>query len=91
MTIKNTHELPFPQALVKTFDGKHPCCLCKFVEHGKKSENKKETQNSNTRLDFFFVSSLIEFKFPAFAKAPLSSDIWTARPETPPTPPPLPA
>ena len=34
----------FCAALSKTFDGKHPCKLCKLVKEGKKSESKSEAQ-----------------------------------------------
>lgn len=35
-------EASFSVALEKTFDGKHPCPLCKLVDAGKKSERQKE-------------------------------------------------
>jgi hypothetical protein len=35
MVINYSHDAPLPEALVKTFDGKHPCCLCKEIAKGK--------------------------------------------------------
>src|SRR6266498_2521112 len=48
---------PLKEALVKTFDGKHPCSICKFVANGKKSEQKQETQKLLTKLDFLLTST----------------------------------
>jgi hypothetical protein len=39
-------------ALEKTFDGKHPCPLCKLVKAGKSSERKQDLQKLETKLDF---------------------------------------
>ncbi|PYJ86715.1 MAG: hypothetical protein DME22_04380 [Verrucomicrobia bacterium] len=80
---------PFKEALVKTFDGKHPCPICKFVAQGKKSEQKQETQKLQTKLDFFLASSPVGIFPPARDTLqffpPHSAG---ARSETPPTPPP---
>ena len=42
MLADNLHSSSLPEALVKTFDGKHPCRLCKTIAAGKKSEKKSE-------------------------------------------------
>jgi hypothetical protein len=91
MTINNSQTLPLKQALIKTFDGKHPCTLCKFVAHGKKSEKKQESEKSEAKLDLYFVRNLIDLKPFAFPLVSTAVDAWTARPENPPVPPPLPA
>lgn len=39
-------------AITKTFDGKHPCCLCKAIEAGKKSEKKKESSVEIKKMEF---------------------------------------
>lgn len=42
------------EAVLKTFDGKHPCQLCKVVEKGKKAEQEKQSKRMRSaRLDFF--------------------------------------
>jgi len=79
---------PLKEALVKTFDGKHPCSICKFVANGKKSEQKQETQKLLTKLDFFLASTTAGLFPPApdalhFAPPPAAR----ARSDTPPTPP----
>src|SRR5439155_4014463 len=80
---------PLKEALVKTFDGKHPCSICKFVANGKKSEQKRETQKLLTKLDFFLASTPAALFPPVpeafhFTPPPAAR----ARSETPPTPPP---
>jgi hypothetical protein len=45
------------EAVARTFDGEHPCALCKAVAAGKKSEKKSE-----------FTLQLNKFEFPPAAK-----------------------
>jgi len=40
------------EAVACTFDGKHPCCLCKAIAAGKKSETKSEYTLQLSRLEF---------------------------------------
>lgn len=42
-------------ALQKTFDGEHPCKMCKIVKQGRKAEQEKPaTLKLETKLDLFF-------------------------------------
>jgi hypothetical protein len=50
-------------AVVKTFDGQHPCPLCKLVREGKKSEKKPEAQQNVKQIDLFTCRS-VAFDFP---------------------------
>jgi hypothetical protein len=80
---------PLKEALIKTFDGKHPCPICKFFAKEKKSEQKQETPKLLTRLDFFLTASQISIYPPA--PDPLQTtpaDATEARTEAPPTRPP---
>ena len=43
-------------ALEKTFDGKHPCQLCKLVKAGKAAEQRHDFQKLETKFDFLFVA-----------------------------------
>ncbi len=80
---------PLKAALVKTFDGEHPCPICKFVANGKKAEQKQQTQKLLTKLDFFLASTPAGLLPPApdalYFTLPPSAG---ARSDTPPTPPP---
>ena len=40
------------EAMTKTFDGKHPCCLCKAIAAGKQSEKKTEFSFQSQKLEF---------------------------------------
>jgi hypothetical protein len=40
------------QAVSRTFDGKHPCPLCKAIAAGKKSEKKKDSTLQLQRFEF---------------------------------------
>jgi hypothetical protein len=40
------------EAVTKTFDGQHPCCLCKAIADGKKSEKKSEFSFHSQKLEF---------------------------------------
>ena len=44
------------EAWAKTFDGKHPCNLCKVVRDGKKSERKHELLKVEVKFDFSYVA-----------------------------------
>jgi hypothetical protein len=50
-------------AAAKTFDGQHPCPLCKLVREGKKSEKKPEAQQNVKQLDLF-AGHAMAFDFP---------------------------
>jgi hypothetical protein len=40
------------EAVTETFDGQHPCCLCKAIAVGKKSEKKNDFSFSSQKLEF---------------------------------------
>jgi hypothetical protein len=40
------------EAVTETFDGKHPCPLCKAIAAGKQSENKAEFSLQSQKLEF---------------------------------------
>jgi hypothetical protein len=52
MLADNLHSSSFHDAVTKTFDGKHPCCLCKAIAAGKQSERKTEFSFSAQKLEF---------------------------------------
>ena len=76
-------------ALRKTFDGQHPCRLCKAVEAGKKSEDKQVFLKVETKIDFWLSGSV------PLLDPPVIPSVWPTavsspplRLESPPTPPP---
>lgn len=89
MAISFSKDAPLSDALVKTFDGKHPCQLCKAVKTGKQAERKQASFKVETKLDFWLVhtSSPLDAPMP-FVVLPAEPDSVSSRAESPPTPPP---
>jgi hypothetical protein len=52
MLAGNLQSNSFQVAAEKTFDGKHPCCLCKAIAAGKQSEKKTEFSFQSQKLEF---------------------------------------
>src|SRR2546422_8361401 len=69
MTISFAQTERLTVALKKTFDGKHPCKLCRLIADEKKSDKKKDSQKFETRIDFLCESKAIALYPPSFAPA----------------------
>jgi hypothetical protein len=52
MLAENLETSSFQRALQRTFDGKHPCCLCKQIAKDKQSEKKSDVQVELKKPDF---------------------------------------
>jgi hypothetical protein len=52
MLTDNLQCASFHDAITKTFDGRHPCCLCKAIAAGKKSEQKTELSFPTQKMEF---------------------------------------
>src|SRR5580700_9922471 len=52
MLAENLHTVSFTEAVARTFDGQHPCSICKIIANGKKSEKKAEFPQPLTKLEF---------------------------------------
>jgi hypothetical protein len=79
----------FSEAVTSTFDGRHPCPLCKAIAAAKKSEQKKEYASATLKLEFPPATE----KFVLIAPKSVSSfsamsDIAEASFPKPPVPPP---
>src|SRR5262249_55640150 len=89
MVVTYSHDAPLAVALKKTFDGNHPCKLCKVVDAGKKSEKQQLLLKVEAKLDFW-ITQRPQLLFPP---DPLlvdcaGPDSVQLRTESPPTPPP---
>jgi hypothetical protein len=42
----------FSQAVNHTFDGRHPCCLCKAIAAAQKNQKKSEAAASSLKMEF---------------------------------------
>ena len=61
MLAKNLQNDSFGDSVHRTFDGKHPCCLCKEIAKGKQSEKKTDLQAELKPLEFSYTNN--EFVF----------------------------
>lgn len=79
-----------PVALTRTFDGKHPCLICKVVRDGKSAEEKSPVQSSVKKLEPVPLNPGKATVFVIAKALPVSQvvAIWIGRGESPPVPPP---
>lgn len=89
MAVTFSQDASLAEALVKTFDGKHPCDLCKLVQQGKKSEQRQDSQKSQTKIDVFLVSGQESLSAPLMEPLPRLIDrLPDLSSQPPPSPPP---
>ena len=63
MLAENLQTSSLERAIQCTFDGKHPCCLCKEIAKAKQSEKKSDVQVELKKSDF--SHNRFEFVFAA--------------------------
>jgi hypothetical protein len=61
MLAQNLRAATVCQSLQTTFDGDHPCCLCKAIAAGKKTEKKTEFSPRLKKIEF--LSQRAKFLF----------------------------
>ncbi len=66
MVVSYTHAEGVTAALEKTFDGKHPCALCKAIAEGKQAEKKAEFPPAGKKFEFFYSPPVFVFSAPVF-------------------------
>jgi hypothetical protein len=88
MLAANLGSESFSEAVAQTFDGEHPCPLCKVITAGKKSEKKSAATVLKLKLEFPPVAEKIILSapklFPAFSPANFSADSFLSKPPVPP-------
>jgi hypothetical protein len=76
------------EAVSRTFDGKHPCPLCKAIAAGKKSEQKKPGSFTMQKLEFIPAQGAAElivlFRFPKFVRGNVAAQSAFQKPLLPP-------
>jgi hypothetical protein len=76
-------------AVGKTFDGKHPCCLCKAIAAGKKTEKKSEIPLQKQKFEYPPLAAVFVMVFPVrFLRLAVAGVFAEPRMFRPPTPPP---
>ena len=89
MVVNYSQDASLKEALEKTFDGKHPCALCKEIDKNKRSEKKAELLLPVSKFEFLALRSQFIFTAPSsFWHLAAVQDYLKSLPRTPPTPPP---
>ena len=89
MAVSYSQDAPLKEALQKTFDGHHPCQLCKAVTQGKKSEQRHAVFKLETKLDLVCVSERLTLQLaPQVSLPSVDCDSGPTRTEPPRSPPP---
>jgi hypothetical protein len=88
MIVEYSQDAPLAKAIAKTFDGEHPCDLCKHIRRAEHSEKKPEAQFTTLKPDLLCVKRSVRL-FPSstdlsFPIERLDADAETAPPPVPP-------
>lgn len=89
MLAGNLQSGSFHDAITKTFDGRHPCCLCKAIAAAKKSEKKSKAAALTPKLEFPPATARVALYLPSqFRLLPLQDCFAASLSVKPPVPPP---
>jgi hypothetical protein len=89
MFISYSQAAPLTQAVVKTFDGQHPCNLCKQIAQGKRSESKTTYSFEVKKLEYSCAKAVFIFQAPlTFWEIESRNIAAESRAHAPPAPPP---
>ncbi|NOS71295.1 MAG: hypothetical protein HOP33_15350 [Verrucomicrobia bacterium] len=88
MLANNLRTASFEEALAKTFDGKHPCKLCKSIDAGKGAEKKTELPQILKKLEFTNERPAIVCRAPQdftlLSETGFSPSLFSHKPPVPP-------
>jgi len=89
MLAGNLRTSSLSQAVERTFDGEHPCALCKKIARGKQAEKKSEFNPELKKFEFSFTASAFIFISPShFYEVRASDAALDTLTLAPPVPPP---
>jgi hypothetical protein len=89
MVAAYSHDGSISEALSETFDGKHPCCLCKLIQQGRAEEKKQDQQQTKpiSKMDVGLIWQSAAFNFDCDREGIPSPDLNApSRCEEPPKP-----
>jgi hypothetical protein len=90
MLADNLRDASLSEAVGRTFNGEHPCALCKEIAKSKQAEKKTEFLPKLKKHDFSFKATLFIFTPPAhFYEVRLPVAALETLSEAPPVPPPI--
>jgi hypothetical protein len=88
MLAENLRTSSVSEAVARTFDGEHPCSLCKQIAKGRQAEKKTEFRLECKKLEFFFTRVAFIFAAPSHfweIRAPdTTANLLTLAPPVPP-------
>jgi hypothetical protein len=88
MLAANLSTSSFTEAVSDTFDGDHPCCLCKAIKAAKQSEKQSEAASVTLKMEFPLLAEkflLVSPKaFESFAAEKFSAETFSSKPPLPP-------
>ena len=89
MLASNLRTSSLGEALERTFDGRHPCRLCRQIARDRQDEKKTEFRSETRQLEFIYTTPAFIFETPPppgdFCAVP---DLVDCLPHAPPVPPP---
>ncbi len=89
MLAENLRTASFADAVMRTFDGQHPCSLCKVIASAKKSEKCMEFPQPVIKLEFPLTTRSLLLVAPTrFQLVPIGNEFVESLSRQPPTPPP---
>ena len=89
MLVSFSVDASFGEAVVKTFDGNHPCRICIAVQEGRQTEKEQEKITSLDKSDWLLTHDALTMVWPSSIDLP--SSVRLAPPSfsrPPPAPPP---
>ncbi len=65
MIITYSRDASFSEAVSKTFDGEHPCAMCKAIKQGRAEEKQQQKQpvKPDSKMDLGLVWQSVAFGF----------------------------
>jgi len=89
MLAENLRTNSLPEAVERTFDGRHPCTICQQIAKSKQSEKKSEFTFKLSKLEFPYLPFAFVFRAPSwFWKVQAGDEARDVLTHSPPVPPP---
>ncbi len=89
MLLENLSRTSVAEAVVKTFDGKHPCPLCKAIDCGKKTEKKNQWVVELKKFEMLKPATVFaSAPSPDYTFLPAWQETYSTFQSPPPVPPP---
>jgi hypothetical protein len=89
MIVEYSQSASLAKAVAETFDGNHPCDLCKHIKRAQHSEKKPEAQSTTVKQDLLCVKRTVAlFRSSTDLSFPIERLSATAETPSPPVPPP---